>query len=51
MKIDNIIPSELKVTASAKLNISEDLKKEDPPKQLEQIINEQKEKKQTPLQS
>jgi len=44
MKIDNITPSELKVVASSNLDISEDLNQPDPDKQLEAIINEQKEK-------
>lgn len=46
MKLDNIIPSELKVIASENLDISQDLKAQDPNKELEQIIHEQAEKKQ-----
>jgi hypothetical protein len=44
MKIDNIIPSTLKVTANEKLNIQQDLKIEDPEKPLSELLNE-KEKK------
>lgn len=47
MKIDKIIPSELKIVASEKLNIQKDLQTEDPDKSLEKIINEQTEKKQS----
>jgi hypothetical protein len=45
MKIDNIIPSELKVVASENLDISQDLQAKDPDETLEQIINEKKEQK------
>jgi hypothetical protein len=45
MKIDNIIPSELKVIASSHLDISQDLNVEDPPKTLGEILNEKEEKK------
>jgi hypothetical protein len=45
MKIDKIIPSTLKVTASEQLNISADLKAADSEKPLELILNEQKQQK------
>jgi hypothetical protein len=41
MKTDNIIPCILKVTASDKLNIEDDLKSPESAKSLEQLINEQ----------
>lgn len=44
MKIDNIIPSTLKVTANSKLNVEQDLTVQDPEKPLSEILNEKKEK-------
>jgi hypothetical protein len=43
MNIDNIISSTLKVTASADLNIQNDLNIDDSTKTLAQILNEEKE--------
>jgi hypothetical protein len=43
MKIDNIIPSTLKVIASENLNIQKDLESQDSDKPLELLLNEQKE--------
>lgn len=45
MKIDNIIPSTLKITASENLNIQKDLESEDSNKPIELLLNEQKENK------
>jgi hypothetical protein len=44
MKIKNIVPSTLKITASEKINIKKDLETQDPEKPLSEILNE-KEKK------
>lgn len=40
MKIDNIIPSELKVVASEHLNVEQDLKAADSEKPIELLLNE-----------
>lgn len=42
MKVDNIIPSTLKVVASENLNIQKDLDSEDSNKPIELLLNEQK---------
>lgn len=44
MNIDNIINSTLKVTASEKLDITNDLEKADSPKTLAELLHEEKEK-------
>jgi hypothetical protein len=48
MKIDNIIPSTLKIVASENLNIQKDLIEQDPEKTLSEILNEKEEKEKTP---
>jgi len=45
MKIDNIIPSTLKVTASDNVNIQKDLESKDSDQPIELLLNEQQEKK------
>lgn len=44
MKIDNIISSTLKVIASENINIQKDLETPDSEKNIQSIIDEQKEK-------
>lgn len=43
MNTDNIIPSTLKVTASASVNIDNDLKQPESVKSLSELLNEEKE--------
>lgn len=47
MKIDNIIPSELKVVASEHLNIQQDLQAVDSEKPIELLIHEEEKTKQS----
>ena len=47
MKIDNIIPSELKVVASEHINVEEDLKAADSEKPIELLIHEEEKTKQS----